>query len=83
MYKKVINFKNTIKFNFFIIFLSNSFNINNGFDADTTIIVDNSLNVPTDGQTGFVSSATINLDNIIEFHNNTITDLFFTAVFVV
>ena len=81
MIKDVIALKNSIKFSFLTIFLSN-FNIDNGFTTDVTIVLDNSLNVPEDGQTGFVSSATTSMDNIIEFHNDTITYLFFVAVFV-
>jgi len=54
-----------------------------GFDNTTTIVVDNTVNVPSDKQIGFVNSATTNMDNIIEFHNNSMTYLLFIAIFVI
>lgn len=75
----VINFKNSIKFFFINFFLAGS----NGFDSTNEIFLDNSENMPEDRDIGFVNSATTNMDNIIEFHNNTMAYLLFIAIFVI
>lgn len=77
IYKEITTFlkKNIAKF-FSIFFAIKS------YDANTVIILDNSANIPVDGQMNFVNSATLNMDNIIEFHNNTMTYLLFIAIFV-
>jgi cytochrome c oxidase subunit 1 len=81
--KAIIAFRNSIKFFFFNYFFAANNKDFDGFDNTTTIVVDNTVNVPSDKQIGFVNSATTNMDNIIEFHNNSMTYLLFIAIFVI
>ncbi|MBP6456492.1 MAG: hypothetical protein KA275_07165 [Chitinophagaceae bacterium] len=54
-----------------------------GFDNTTTIVVDNTVNVSFYKQISFVNLSILNMDNFIEFHNNSMTYLLFIAIFVI